>query len=171
MVEKKEKEAETKPATQSDYWRDLFYGTQALNSLSQGAGAYFSSRFNASSQNNNAAMLEMQGKDALLRGADRERAFRIEGRKILGTQRAATAENGFDVNAGTSLDLFGQTSRIIENDALAIRQNAQNEKIALNFEAAQNRIQSRLSKNQGRTALVQGILNAGSSALAWKAGI
>ena len=125
---------------------------------------YYASRYDSNQQYLQGRMLDLQAKDALLTGADAERTFRIQGRKIIGAQRSAAAAGGFDVNQGTALDLMDQTQRAVEDDALNIRRNAEKEAIGRRLAAEQSRIQGWLTMKQGKAALLQGLVNSGLQA-------
>ena len=78
--------------------------------------------------NLNANLLEKYGENALLRGAEAERNYRLSEKMILGKQKNILAQNGVDLSSKTAIDILTQTERNIENDALQIRANAQEEK-------------------------------------------
>ena len=122
--------------------------------------------------NLNANLLEKYGENALLRGAEAERNYRLSEKMILGKQKNILAQNGVDLSSKTAIDILTQTERNIENDALQIRANAQEEKRQLDLQAAQNRIQGYLNKRSGQNAIFSGFSNSALALLSgsYKAG-
>jgi hypothetical protein len=61
---------------------------------------------------------------ALQQGQVQEDRQRLKTAQQLGSQRAALAAQGGDVNTGSNLDLLGDTARVGESDVRAIRSSA-----------------------------------------------
>ncbi len=75
----------------------------------------------------NAGFAAERAKDAILRGGQEEISLRRKGRQILGSQKATMAAAGLDTSSGSALDVAASTTAAIEEDAAAIRLNAQRE--------------------------------------------
>ena len=78
-----------------------------------------------------AASLGASALDAVRQGAEAESKLREEGRLFRGTQRAAIASGGTDVQSGNALDILRQTDEGIESDSASIRLSAQKNRYSL----------------------------------------
>lgn len=75
----------------------------------------------------NALIAGEQARDSVLRGGQEEGRLRRQGRQFLGSQRAALGASGIASDSGSAADLQLDTLMGIEEDAAAIRLNAQRE--------------------------------------------
>src|SRR5439155_7216462 len=73
---------------------------------------------------NNQIMAQRNATLALQQGQVQEDRQRLKTAQVMGSQRAGLAAQGGDVNAGSDLDILGDTARAGESDALTIRNNA-----------------------------------------------
>jgi hypothetical protein len=73
---------------------------------------------------NNQMLAERNATLAEQQGQVQEDRQRLKTAQLMGSQRAALAAQGGDVNAGSDLDILGDTARAGESDALTIRNNA-----------------------------------------------
>lgn len=87
----------------------------------------------------NAAVAELQAKDALVRGAIDESKFRSGVRALIGTQRVGIASGNIDVSYGSAADVQADAAFLGELDALQIRTNAKREAWGYRVEAANAR--------------------------------
>lgn len=113
--------------------------------------------------NRNAAIADQQAEQARQIGnMDEERQLRRV-RAALGSQRAALAANGLDINSGTALDLQAETAGFGAADALNLRSNALREAWGFNVEATNQRNSGRAARAQGRNAAIGTLLTTGAS--------
>ncbi len=84
----------------------------------------------------NAALAEAQAQDAIARGHEAELRLRRRVRQMIGSQRAALAAQGVEVNADTAADIQRETGFLGELDALTIRNNARREAFGFRVQAA-----------------------------------
>jgi hypothetical protein len=105
-------------------------------------------------------------------GAVQEQAQRMKAGEFLASQRAAGASNGFDVNAGSNLDLQSRTASLGEMDALTIRANADRQAYGYQTQATSFGAESQLDTMKASDATaagnmaVAGSIVGGASALA-----
>lgn len=113
--------------------------------------------------NYNAQVAEMQAADAIERGRESEGRHRTSVRGLVGTQRAALAASGVDVNDGSALDIQADTAAMGEMDALTIRLNAAREAWGYRTQATDYRARGEIAKNEGNMKAVGTILGAGAT--------
>jgi hypothetical protein len=83
--------------------------------------------YNAQMSERQAAMADLQARDARIRGKQEEAAFRQNLEEVKGQQRAGFAASGVVVDKGSSQDVLLDTAAQGELDALTIRRNAKME--------------------------------------------
>lgn len=83
--------------------------------------------FEALQLERNAGYADAQGQDALARGRQAEGAQRRGMRGLAGSQRAALAASGVNIDSGSAADVVENDQQIGELDALTIRNNARRE--------------------------------------------
>jgi hypothetical protein len=97
---------------------------QSQAAQAQAAQAAGMAQYQASVARMNQALMEQNAQRAEQQGeADAERQD-LKTAQLMGSQRAALAAQGGDVNAGSDLDILGDTARAGKLDELAIRSNA-----------------------------------------------
>ena len=118
--------------------------TQAFGVGMQAAGAYGASKaakiayeYQAMVASNNARLGEWQAGQAITRGQTLENNVRQKGAQVAGTQRAAMAARGLDVNSAdtSASNILTDTAFMTERDALTTRDNAAKEAWAIRMEA------------------------------------
>lgn len=114
----------------------------------------------------NSQMARMQEADAIARGVEQERKFRINLRKLTGKQRAAFAGQGVALDSGSPVDVIGDTAALGELDALMIRANAQREAWGFANQANDFTARGELAKRAGQNRGFDTLLT--SSARAWE---
>jgi hypothetical protein len=163
--------------------------TLALSTATQGvagfAGQYAQAGaadaqadFQKSQANTNAVYAEMQGADAIKRGDKEARALKGQGKKLIGSQRAAAAAQGIEVDSGSALDTQEDTAGLVAEDALTIKNNAWREAWGYKVQASNYQGQGAMAglaaKNTSRSSLVTGGLIAagkvGEAAYQYKKG-
>jgi len=133
-------------------------GLSAAGTASNATGAFFNAQRQREIASNNAELAERAARDARQRGAVSEREHRRQVRSFIGSQRAALAAQGVDVNDGTAVDLQADSAMLGELDALTIRNNAAMEAFGFQRQASSFR-------NQGRAAVSEGAQNAAGTIL------
>lgn len=114
---------------------------------------------------NNARLSEQQGKDAAILGARDSEQAAWRTRAMIGTQKAAIAANGLDMDVGTPLDILGQTALFGGADQSAIAMDAARKAWGFNAEALNYRNQGAQARWQGNQASKLTILSTLGSTL------
>lgn len=97
----------------------------------------------------NAAVADLQGKDALERGAEQESRFRTQVRSTIGTQRAGIAAGNIDVGFGSAVDVQADAAFLGELDALTIRTNAAREAWGYKVQGEDLRKRAAITRKEG----------------------
>jgi len=97
----------------------------------------------------NAAVADLQGQDAIERGAEEEARFRQRIRGTIGAQRAAFASSNIDVGFGSAVDVQADAAFLGELDALTIRTNAAREAWGYRVESADLRRRADIARREG----------------------
>jgi len=122
-------------------------GLQAFGQVTQAMQASKTAKANAQIARVNADIKNKQAADATQRGADRAALRRQEALAATASLRARAGSSGFLADTGTNLDLQEQNAGIGEMNSLAEINNA---------DAARFR-------TEGRNAMVNGLLGAGTT--------
>lgn len=93
---------------------------------------------------NNAKLAEAQAKDAIDRGRLDERRHRRDVRMLQARQEVEFANRGLELGFGTPLEVFADTARAGELDALTIQRNAEREALGFRTQASNSEAQARL---------------------------
>jgi hypothetical protein len=108
----------------------------------------------------NARFSKIQSDDALRRGEEMAGRVRANARKVQGSQRAALAAQGIDVNSGSAIDLQDETYTMGEKDAMTVSNNAWREAWGYRVEANNATMRGELAKasadNEARNTLLTG---------------
>jgi hypothetical protein len=137
----------------------------AASSLAKGVAERNAAKAQARAAETNSRLAEEQAADALRRGAHEENKFRREMSVLQGSQRAASAASGVDVDSGSASDLQREARMEEEDDAAVIRFNAARENWAYNTQALDYRNQARAARSAGKNAMAAGVIGAGASFL------
>lgn len=116
------------------------YGAQKQYEAAGKAGV-----FNSQIAKINEKLALQSADDAIIRGAQKESASRVNTAQLIGSQRAAIAASGIVVGEGTTADIIDQAVALGELDALIIRDNALRESEAFRLEAESARLGGGLS--------------------------
>lgn len=108
----------------------------------------------------NARLLDLQATDAITRGNEAERRYRLGTTQFISSQRAGFAGQGVDVNSGSAADTQAESAGIGELDALTIRTNAAREAWGLNVRATNVRQQGANASAEGTNAATATILGS-----------
>jgi hypothetical protein len=114
----------------------------------------------------NAVLAEEQAKDALARGETGVQQIRGETAQLLGTQRAALAAQGIDIQTGSAAEVQQDTTALGELDILTIRANAAREARGLTFEASQYRTAAAFTRKAAKAQASAYRVDAWSTLLA-----
>jgi len=136
----------------------LFQGSQSAE------GARQKARFQADVLKQNAKIADMQAEDVLRRGEEAVFEKRLEGKRVIGAQRAALAAQGIELGSGSALDIQGDTAAQAEIDALTIRNNAFREAMGYRMRAGQLRTEARGTRLFGSLTAQQTLLGSGVAA-------
>lgn len=130
-----------------------------------GIGAARSARYAASAYGTNAALAKAQAADAIARGE--EAAAKMQGRvrRTIGSQRAALAASGVDVNVGSALDLALEAQTVGAQDEMVIRNNARREAFGYDVQASDYLSRRSLALLQGRNDVAASALAGGNTLL------
>lgn len=113
----------------------------------------------------NAELADQAAVDALEQGKrDTQLHYRRQA-QLKGTQRAAMAANGLDMEFGSALAIQGDTTMIGREDADTIAMNAGRAAQGYSIEAANYRSQASSAKMKGAAGLVSGLAEGATTAL------
>jgi len=98
-------------------------GLGAIGQARRAQAAAGQASYQAQVARNNQIIAERSATLAEQQGQAQEDRQRLKTAQLLGSQRAALAAQGGDVNAGSDLDILGDTARAGESDAQTIRSN------------------------------------------------
>ncbi|HKA75346.1 MAG TPA: hypothetical protein VKE26_26320 [Xanthobacteraceae bacterium] len=135
-------------------------GVQAASSLygahsaakaaeAQGKAARRAALASAELAEYNAAVADVQARDAVARGAIEEQQFRRDLDVLIGAQRAGYAAGNIDVGYGSAVDVQADAAFLGELDALTIRTNAAREAWGYQVEAVDLRRRAVLARREG----------------------
>ncbi len=110
----------------------------------------------------NARVADAQADDAIARGKRDEDRHRRDVGRFIGSQRAALAAAGVDVDVGSALDLQLDTAEQGELDALTIRNNAAREAWGYKVQAYNARAGGEIARDTGRNEAIGTILGGAS---------
>jgi hypothetical protein len=118
--------------------------------LVKGVGGYVAGQQNQRQMNR-------QARNELAQGLAEETRIRESARAAMGEQVAAQFSNGFQGGSGSALDALTQSQINATLDALTVRREASSK-------AAASRAAGRQASTQGKFALVEALVGAGSAA-------
>ncbi|MCI0560025.1 MAG: hypothetical protein MN733_16165 [Nitrososphaera sp.] len=137
----------------------------AFGQVREGQAASDASKFQARVARNNAILADRAAEDARQRGAVEEQQVRAQGRRFIGTQKAAFAASGLDIAAGTPVDIFSSQAGINELDALTIQSNTAREIAGFQLQGQNLRSEADLLRSQAQNQRTAGTLSATSTLL------
>ena len=146
----------------------VFQGLTSLFSANKEAEARKKqAQFQSMISNYNAKILDFQAEDAYRRGEEDAQGYLKQGRQMQGTQRAALAAQGVEVDSGSAADIQSETHVMTRMDARKIRNNAAREAFGFKTQAVQSRMEAaygmQAAESGARGTLLTGGLNALSS--------
>lgn len=139
--------------------------TSARGQIKAGKAAKDAGESVAQQQEWNARIADVQAGDAVTRGREAESQLRSQTKSLIGSQRAGFAGQGLDISVGSPVDVQGDTARLGELDALAIRANAQREAWGYRVEGADRRMAAEVARKGGAAAATAARWSAGATVL------
>ena len=121
--------------------------------------------FRANQMEFNARLKEKQAEDSLKRGHEAVTEQRKRTKRVIGTQRAALAAQGINIDDGSALAIQEDTAMIGELDALTIKNNAWREAWGHKAEAADLKSSANFTRVAGEYEAKQAIVTGGLSAI------
>jgi hypothetical protein len=140
-------------------------GVSAYGQIQAGQAAKAAGDYNAAVARNNQIVAERQAQDALARGEVAETEQRRKVRMLASSQRAALGASGVQLDAGTPLDLLGDTAAMGELDALTIRNNAEREAYGYRVQGVNFGAEAGLQTMRGNNAMSGALMSAGGTVL------
>lgn len=113
----------------------------------------------------NARLATMQAQDATTRGDRTAGQIQRQGKQMIGSQRAALAAQGVDVNSGSAADVQAGTAAMTAHDALTAKNNAWREAWGYQVQANQSSAAGQFAKIAGDSSANNTILTGGMQAL------
>lgn len=126
----------------------------------QAYSQYQSGKFNADASNQNARQNENAANDSINRGNAEAEKQRSRSRQLAGSQAAAMSASGLDLSSAGALDMFGDTAAMGELDSLTLVNNAQREAYGLRMQAANDKLQAKMSRREGNFGAATTLLTA-----------
>lgn len=139
-------------------------GMQMGGGLLSAYGSYQAGKANEKTAKLNAAMLEMEAKDAELRGEHDANMNRLRTRLLIGKQRAEWGASGVEVDAGTPVEVSADTAMLGELDSQTILNNAAREAWGYRAQATVTKYEGEMAKWQGNMGAFSSILGGGANA-------
>lgn len=139
--------------------------SQLATSYSESKAIEAQSSFQSQQLEGNAALAEIQAKDAIKRGERDAKNFRIKTRLDVGEARAALAAQGQDLADADALAIQQDIVGFGAIDEETIKNNAWREAFGYRSQAAESSIQAGFTRTQGKYASKQALLTGGLNAL------
>lgn len=112
-----------------------------------------------------AKQLDDQAVDAIARGETEAQRVGLEGRKVLGDQRAGLAGQGIDLGVGSAVDIQMQTMEMTARDLRTVRLNAMQEARGIRAQAASTRANGRMGARTASGQAAGTLLTGGAQAI------
>lgn len=138
-------------------------GIGAGMGLLQGLGNKSVADQQAADLRQNALYLNNAANDAVDRGMKASDQQRVQTQQFIGTQRAAQAANGGEVNTGSNALLQQDTAALGELDALTISNNAAREAYGYQVQASSNLTNARTLEKNARKQVLTSVLGGAIS--------
>ena len=137
----------------------------AYGQIQAGQQAAAAAEYNAAVARNNQIIADRQAEDALKRGQVAEEEQRRRTRAMAGTQRAALAASGVQLDQGSPVDILSDTAQFGELDALTIRNNAEREAYGYRVQGMNFGAEAGLQQARAASAMPSALIGAGSTLL------
>lgn len=147
----------------------IIAGTMLVGTGISASSAYAAGEGNEALAKHNAAIGEVQARDALNRGQEQAKNIREAAEMLKGSQRAAFATQNVQVGTGSAALIQAETDYIAELEVNTIKNNAALEAWGHRVGADTTRMQGRLAAAQGRGQALGTLLSGiGSAAVGYK---
>lgn len=113
----------------------------------------------------NAKLAELNSQDAIRRGDQTASTLRRENKKLMGSQRAALAAQGIDIDSGSALDIQNETSDLGYMDQITAKNNAWREAWGYKVESNNSLAQGNLAKSAANFSAYTSLATGGLRAL------
>jgi hypothetical protein len=143
----------------------LMVGGTIYSALAQDAAGVY----NQAMAEYDAKQLDDLAVDAINRGEGDAQRVGLEGKRVLGEQRAAIAGQGIDVGVGTATDIQTQTLEMTARDMRQVRLNAMEEARGIRTQAASTRANGRMGARTATGQAAGTLLTGGAQAISMAA--
>jgi hypothetical protein len=109
----------------------------------------------------NRQFAEYQAEDAIERGKETERNFRLGVKKAIGGTRVNLAAQGIDIASGSALEIQEDMAALAEVDAITIKNNARREAFGYKTQALNIQAQSNINYNTAQAMRYNTLLTGG----------
>jgi len=113
--------------------------------------------------NFNSDLSLMQAEDAVQRGESTASRIKTQANQLQGTQRAAYAAQGVEVDSGSAAEIQADTKRMATLDAITARNNAAREAWGFKVQAFNYRTQGEMAKRGADSKAVSTIITSGAN--------
>lgn len=143
----------------------LMVGGTVYSALAQDAAGVY----NQAMAEYDAKQLDDLAADAINRGESDAQKVGLEGRRVLGEQRAGLAGQGVDVGVGSAADIQMETLTLSARDMKTVRLNAMQEARGIRAQASTTRAQGRMGARTATNQAAGTLLTGGAQAIAMAA--
>ena len=142
-----------------------FAGLSLISTVYGAFSAYQSGKAQKRIAQYNASVAEYQAKDAIDRGEVAVTRRRSQTTQVIGSQRAALASQGVDVNDGSAREVQADARYLGELDAMTIRNNARREAWGFQVEARNATYGGQIAQMNANNRAAETLLTGASSLL------
>lgn len=144
-------------------------GTSLVSGYSQAQAQKSQADFASTQYRQNAEMADIRATDAISRGERNSAIAGLQTKQNIGSQRAAAAASGVDVNQGSALDLQADTAGQGALNRLQITNNAYREALGYKIEAANDRSSAAFATAAGENEASNTLITGGLKAISYGA--
>lgn len=141
----------------------LSTGVSAIGAAQQASATAAADRYQAQVALNNQKIAGQYAAQATADGENQVAAKQQQTAQMIGSERAAMAANGVELDNGSALRIQGDTAKLGEVDALTIRNNAARAAYGYELQGVSYGQQAALDESAASNAVSAGSLNAFSS--------
>jgi hypothetical protein len=135
-----------------------------LNTYTRAASTRAQAKYEKFRYDQNAKLAELQAIDALKRGERAASTIQMRTKQTIGSQRAALAAQGIEINADTAADIQADTKLYGDFDAIEVKNNAWREAFGYKMQALSFTQSGEMARSAGEFAANQTIAAGGMSA-------
>lgn len=147
-------------------------GMVAVSGLSNANAQRLSGKSQEQLANYNSEIDTLRADDALYRGTQAEVRLKQNTKRMIGSQRAAFAASGVDINDpdSTAANVFADTAAMSELDAVQIRSNAAREAWGYRVGAADDAFRGQIARMEGDNKAIGTIMSTAANVYTAKYG-